>query len=687
MTVLTVSMIRIFLLVAVVLVQVSCGSFGGSNTPVASTKTTSVHQAEIVIAKRHAESMLKSWQSGDRAAAAEQYKVIKGLLDAKDKDMAARLHGLLPGQTSTELGQMAKILAVFEAKPLESEDEVEGKYSLEELENHSADKPVSLSHEDVIRHELKKILIEFGESDSFEVPDEFYNRVKTWITVFTDPHKSRKWYERALKRMDKYYPMISGVFAKRKLPEALYFMAFVESGFNPYARSRVGAVGLWQFMPATGRRYGLKVGRRVDHRKDPVKATRAAREYILDLILEFGDGHSVLLAMAAYNAGENRIRSRLRRLDDYRQRSFWALADKNLLPRETRNYVPKILASAVIARNKALFGFDAGIPAVQYASLTLNQSVSVPLLAELSGLSQANFLEINPDLDSDQLVTPDDAPVVVNVPKTRLSAIKAHQVIRRAQLAKIEEPREETPSPVKVRSPRPEAKYYIVYNTKRGNNLNEIAAWFNTDVRTIKENNPFLKTRPLKVKDQLYLYEIPRNLKTHYYRVESGDHLYEIASLYSVSPALISEWNGLRMRSPREGDLLTVYTGGTIKSWQAKKLKKPKRKKPVRKKSRKSSFVYTVKYRNSLHTIALAFKISKTKLRRANKLRGSRINIGQKLRIPRKGVKRLTYRVRSGDTLQKIARKYTTSIRSIQTFNGLRSSRIVVGERLLIYKL
>lgn len=209
------------------------------------------------------------------------------------------------------------------------------------------------------RQEIKKILLEFGEHKDFQVPDYFQKQVAKWITRFThESSQARAWYVRALRQMDEYYPTINTIFSEKGLPPSLYYLALIESGFNPTARSHAGAVGLWQFIPSTARRYGLKIGTDFDQRTQPEQATIAAREYLHDLILEFGDGHSILLAMAAYNAGENGIRQRLRRLDNYRSRNFWTLAQEGLLPSETHDYVPKIFAAAIIGRNRAHFGFE-----------------------------------------------------------------------------------------------------------------------------------------------------------------------------------------------------------------------------------------------------------------------------------------------------------------------------------------
>lgn len=683
---------RLFFISFLFLLLVGCGSTAPVDTAQVNkpngSETPKLVKKDILT--RHANNMMSTWETGDFANAHEEYVVLQGLLNEKDPTLVAKaVQRLLPKWPLKDVVSAVQTAHDFKGTELTADD-AEGRFPSEEIEkvekkaeNTTAD---SLPNEDKVRQEVKKILIEFGESEDFEVPDYFLAKVNTWIKVFSDPNRSRDWYERALRRMDKYYPMISDIFSRKRLPQSLYYLALVESGFNPHARSRAGAVGLWQFMRATGRRYGLRVNRRYDQRRNPQKATVAAREYLLDLILEFGDGHSVLLAMAAYNAGENRIRNRLRRLEDYRTRSFWTLSQKNLLPKETNEYVPKILAAAVIAKNKKEFGFDTGLRAEDYVTITLGKPVSVPLLAQLSGLTHENFLEINPDLDPKKLSTPEDE-TIINVPKNSVKIVKSHKIVKAAlftpamaQLAQAIEKEE-----AKKKNKKKPVDTYIVYRVKRGNNLRNIARWFQTSTAALTKSNPYLRKRRGRVRagDKLYIHNVPKNLETHFYRVNRGDNLHEIASLYQVSPNKIKAWNGVR-RYIYEGQQLVIYTGGGIEQWKSATKKKRIAKKKLRKS--RNRFVYRVKYRNSLRNIARAFRMPASKIKRANKLRTSRLYAGQRLVIPR-SAKKVRYRVRRGDTLQKIARKYKTRISSIKTFNGMRGSRIVIGETLIIYVL
>jgi membrane-bound lytic murein transglycosylase D len=156
--------------------------------------------------------------------------------------------------------------------------------------------------------------------------------------------------------MTKYETMISKKLEEREMPQDLIFLAMIESGFNPSAKSPAAAGGLWQFISETGRRYGLNISRKVDERNQPAKATDAALSYLSDLHDRFGSWY---LAAAAYNTGENRV-GRIMRETTGSERGtdheYYAIAHR--LPQETRDYVPKMIAAARIAKDPAAYGFD-----------------------------------------------------------------------------------------------------------------------------------------------------------------------------------------------------------------------------------------------------------------------------------------------------------------------------------------
>jgi hypothetical protein len=185
----------------------------------------------------------------------------------------------------------------------------------------------------------------------FDLPVEMNKTVEKWIDYFTG--KGRGHFEKYLERSEYFIPFLKPILRNAKAPEDLVYLAMIESGFNNNARSNARAVGAWQFIPATGRRYGLDVNWWVDERRDVEKSTIAAIQYLKELNVMFGSWH---LAAAAYNAGEAKIQ---RAIGKYKTRDFWELSDKKrkYLKPETKNYVPKLFAAAIICKNRKFFGF------------------------------------------------------------------------------------------------------------------------------------------------------------------------------------------------------------------------------------------------------------------------------------------------------------------------------------------
>ena len=187
------------------------------------------------------------------------------------------------------------------------------------------------------------------ESVNFDVPVHVNKEVKNYVVYFSRDRK--KVMQRWLARAPQYLPMIKGIFQEYGLPEDLAYLAMIESGFNPNARSSAGAAGMWQFIKGTGRRYGLVINNHVDERLNPEKSTRAAAKYLLDLYKRFGSWY---LAAASYNCGEMRVQ---RELGKSNNRNFWELSANKCLPNETKNYVPQMIAATIIAKNPEKFGF------------------------------------------------------------------------------------------------------------------------------------------------------------------------------------------------------------------------------------------------------------------------------------------------------------------------------------------
>jgi soluble lytic murein transglycosylase-like protein len=213
----------------------------------------------------------------------------------------------------------------------------------------------SFEREEFIKREIRSLMQEFG-AETYSIPPEFLAEVQRFIQQYQGP--DRRNMERALGAARTDMKTMRRIFAENNLPEDLAYVVLVESALSSHSESSAGAVGLWQFTPATARAYGLKVDGNVDERLNAAKSTRAACKYMRDLILDFGSGSSVMLALAAYNLGPSRVKTAVRKVNDpIKQRNFWYLYRVRAVPPETREYVPKVIAAMIIARHPDRYGF------------------------------------------------------------------------------------------------------------------------------------------------------------------------------------------------------------------------------------------------------------------------------------------------------------------------------------------
>lgn len=205
----------------------------------------------------------------------------------------------------------------------------------------------------------------------FDIPVVYNKTTKMWVDYFTG--RGRKHFQRYAERAGRYAPVLSKILNDQGLPRDLIYLSMAESGFQNAARSWAKAVGPWQFMPFTGKKFGLEVGFYLDERRDPLKATVAASDYLRFLNKKFGSWE---LGMAGYNAGEGKIGRAIRR---YKTKNFWKIRKGRYLKAETKNYVPKIMALAIIGKNLSKFGFNE----VQFERALDFEEITVPANTDL----------------------------------------------------------------------------------------------------------------------------------------------------------------------------------------------------------------------------------------------------------------------------------------------------------------
>lgn len=312
---------------------------------------------------------------------------------------------------------------------------------------------------------------------TWDLPVTRNDRVDTWINFLKGDNRERT--EVWMQRSGKYTPMIRERLRARGMPEDLIYLAFIESGYSTKARSQAAAVGLWQFIAETGRRYGLEVNSYVDERRDPVESTEAALDYLQELYDRFGSWY---LAAAAYNTGENRV-ARIMRQRTGSERGadadFWKIA--HLLPRETRNYVPLMLAAGHINKEPAKYGFEdvEFEDPIEFTNVHVPGGVALSTVAKAAGVPTESVEDLNPQFLRG--VTPPKKVSVVRVPEgSELRFAEAFEsVVRESKVA-------ETKQLAQVKAKKASSKYYRV---RRGDNLSEIADRYNLSVKRLKSLN------------------------------------------------------------------------------------------------------------------------------------------------------------------------------------------------------
>lgn len=326
---------------------------------------------------------------------------------------------------------------------------------------------------------------------TWDLPVTRNERVDQWIDFLAGRNagKTRLWLERS----GRYAPMIQEQLRARGMPEDLVYLAFIESGFSPKAYSRAAASGIWQFIAETGQRYGLEVSRYVDERRDPIKSTDAALTYLTELHDRFGSWY---LAAAAYNTGENRV-ARIMREQTGRERGrdadFWLIAGR--LPRETRNYVPLMLAAGHISKTPDAYGFanvELQSP-LQFDTAWVPQQSSLELVARAAGVPVDQVLELNPHLLRG--VTPPGRAWPVRIPEGAQPAF----VSSFAVLARNERATEATriklasatssSSKASKSSKATKSKGLRTHNVRRGENLSVIAKRYGMSVKRLRALN------------------------------------------------------------------------------------------------------------------------------------------------------------------------------------------------------
>lgn len=500
----------------------------------------------------------------------------------------------------------------------------------------------------------------------FDIPVVVNPEVEKWVKYFTGP--GRKYYARWLARSTKYRPMMYRELEKAGLPQDLVYLSMIESGYNAHAYSHAAAAGLWQFIPSTAKLYKMRVDWWLDERRDPESSLRAAISFLGELHKMFGSWE---LAWAAYNGGPGRIR---RATSQAKSKDFWVLARGPYLHPETDNYVPKIMAAAIIGKHPERYGFTdiQYQEELVYEKARVEGSVSLDVLARAAGASVDELKALNPALR--RFATPPEG-YDVRLPVGRkdqfLAAISEIPVNKRVTVAK--------------------------HTVRRGETLSTIAARYGTTVSDISSANGLKNVNRIYVgmslvvpvdgappPDRRVAAAAPERRTDaapsipSTYTVRAGDTLSGIASRHGTTVDAIKRLNGLSSNTIQVGQKLKL-TGSASGTATAPKTT--------------TTRTYTVQQGDTLSRIASRHGVTIADLQRWNGLRdASHIRVGQRLELRGSsssgGTSSVgsTYTVKAGDSLGAIAARHGCTVKQLQEWNNLRGTVIHPGQKLKIQR-
>ncbi|MBV2168976.1 MAG: LysM peptidoglycan-binding domain-containing protein [Bdellovibrio sp.] len=456
------------------------------------------------------------------------------------------------------------------------------------------------------------------------IPTEVNPLVEKWIAYFQG--RGRPHMERYLARSTRYEKLMKKVLRDNGLPEDLFYIALIESGFSSRATSHAAAVGYWQFIRGTGKRYGLEISPFVDERRDPVFATQAAAEYFKGLYSVFGSWY---LAMASYNVGENRVK---REVMNHYTRDFWELARKKRLPKETINYVPKFIAAKMIGKNPAKYGFDDidYLPPIEFDHITVNKPINLRQMSDKLNLNYEDFKALNPKFKG-EVATLRGSELILRVPPGTSEA---------AQIAANE-------SVVESVQFIADSGDTQVYRIRQGDTLSTVARRYRTTVAYLRDINDLPRRKAVRVGMKIYVPDrtplkdrsgtsrslvAKKSVNTNaektsisissdgrYYIVQSGDSLYTIARKYSTS---VSELQ--RLNSMKRGRTLKVGMKIRVPSPDSSSVREVAKTK-----------VHVVKRGENLSAIAAKYNVSMTDIKEKNKIRNpASLVVGSRIVIP-----------------------------------------------------
>ena len=416
-----------------------------------------------------------------------------------------------------------------------------------------SDKIDTDSSDDTGGPSLTEQLLEQVDWSRFDLPIPLNDSVVYWVEHFSNSGRwsTSKW----IRASGKYRNLIQSELKRAGLPKDLLYMAMIESGFNPTATSHAEAVGIWQFIPSTGKEYGLIINDVIDERRDPVRSTQAAIAYLSKLNKEFGGNWH--LAMASYNAGEARIYKAISKKGTI---NYWDLRDT--LAEETQYYVPKILALAILDKYPELFGVphtSKKDPPLVLKHVSAKKNQHVTTLADMADMDVEQFLEYNPHILKERLIVETDDIRIYVPPEQTDIYIKNSRSNQQDRLSSGRQLTEEELGTLGVQETAVDVTHHrkiFEHTVVEGDTWSSIASAYALSTSDLQDWNPNINTPEPSIGKRLRLNK-PKPKKYIQYTVKSSDTFKSLAKKYDCSAEDIRRWNGLEDDAKlKKGDVL-----------------------------------------------------------------------------------------------------------------------------------
>jgi len=473
-----------------------------------------------------------------------------------------------------------------------------------------------------------------------DLPLMMNDQVAGFINYFSTRGKGT--IEHALARSGRYREMIQRIFKEEGVPQDLIYLAQAESGFHPLALSRAGARGMWQFMASRANGYGLDRNWWVDDRQDPEKSTRAAARHLKDLYNQFGDWY---LAMAAYNSGPGTVQHAVQRTG---YADFWELYRRGVLPKETKNYVPIIIAVTIMAKNPAQYGLEDVQPEVapEIEKVKIDYPVDLRLVAECTDVPLATLQDLNPSLL--RMTTPKDREFTLNLPAGTADRFQS-------AIASI---------------PQDKRTWWRYHKVQSGETMTQIASRYHTTAKAIAEVNNLEPEAELLQNAKLVIPVTPgrrpEGERTAYsrhptrYKVRKGDTVTSVADDFGVPVEKLRRWNHLKGNALRSGRTLLIYRPIAEPESETASVRHSKRGKKTTSKA-------------ALERVAAGNNEEKTSSK-ANKAKP----------VSPSSAKPKHHTVKRGETLTSIAESYNTTVAQLKKDNKNLTSTLRPGQVIVV---